>query len=402
METFTNTAGTAGEQDDNPPVLIGTITNPSATITFVDAGGNAIADAGPAERRRGDRSRARSRSRERRSSTPTSPFRPASARPTAVTATVSAGGNAYDTPDLVTDGFIRLSGGAIANNGSLTVQFTTTPNCTSGTYLVSSDPSTNASNPPSGTNQSVSTTGGSLTVAAGLADLSITKTDSPDPVATGGTLTYTIGVSNAGPNDASAVKVVDTLPAGTTFVSATGTNWTCTARHGTVTCNRTGGNLAPGAAPNITIVVTAPVGRRHAHQQRDRLVAERQHARATTRRRRPRRSASTRRRASRCTSVVTGRQRGHRHDLQLHDHVGPGRPVKVDCRGPPAAAPTALRSARAPRRGGTGSSRVHASRRSGDSSRRVDPSQGRCGREQSNTAIAARWTVANVNAAASP
>ena len=27
---------------------------------------------------------------------------------------------------------------------------------------------------------------------------------------------------------------------------------------GTVTCNRTGGNLAPGAAPNITIVVTAP------------------------------------------------------------------------------------------------------------------------------------------------
>ena len=71
------------------------------------------------------------------------------------------------------------------NNGSLTVQFTTTPNCVSGTYLVSSTPSTNATNPPSGTNQSVSTTGGSLTVAAGLADLSITKTDSPDPGRTG-------------------------------------------------------------------------------------------------------------------------------------------------------------------------------------------------------------------------
>ena len=28
MQTFTNTAGTAGEQNDNPPVLIGDITNP--------------------------------------------------------------------------------------------------------------------------------------------------------------------------------------------------------------------------------------------------------------------------------------------------------------------------------------------------------------------------------------
>ena len=97
-----------------------------------------------------------------------------------------------------------------------------------------------------------------MTIAAGLADLSLTKTDSPDPVTTGGTLTYTIAVNNAGPNDASAVKVEDTLPAGTTFVSATGTNWNCNHLSGTVTCNRTGGNLAPGAAPNITIVVTAP------------------------------------------------------------------------------------------------------------------------------------------------
>src|SRR5205823_926472 len=158
-----------------------------------------------------------------------------------------------------TDGFIRLGGGDIATNGTLTVTFNTTPNCVSGTYLVSSDPSTNATNPPSGTNQSVSTTGGSLTVAAGLADLSITKTDSPDPILPGGTLTYTIGVHNGGPDDASAVKVVDTLPAGTTFVSATGSNWSCTNSSGTVTCNRTGGNLAAGAdAPNITVTVTAP------------------------------------------------------------------------------------------------------------------------------------------------
>src|SRR5574338_156888 len=37
------------------------------------------------------------------------------------------------------------------------------------------------------------------------ADLSISKSDSPDPVAEGGTITYTIGVSNAGPDTATSL-----------------------------------------------------------------------------------------------------------------------------------------------------------------------------------------------------
>ncbi|WP_255890092.1 tandem-95 repeat protein, partial [Nocardioides astragali] len=259
MQTFTNTAGTAGAQSDNPPVLIGTTTNPSATITFVDGTGAPISnpvlenDESAIVRVRVTSASTATTIKYTDIAVPT-----CFSSPTAVTTTSSAGGTGgYAT--TVTDGFIRMAGGQIPNNGFLTVEFTTTPNCTSGTYLISSDPSTNASNPPSGTNQSVSTTGGSLTVAAGLADLSITKTDTPDPVNTNGTLTYTLGVSNAGPNDASAVKVVDTLPAGTSFVSATGTNWNCANASGTVTCNRTGGNLAPGAAPAITITVTAPI-----------------------------------------------------------------------------------------------------------------------------------------------
>src|SRR5688500_15676047 len=257
MQTFTNALGTTGEQNDNPPVLIGSTTAPSATITFVDAGGNPIVSP---VLQNGVSSTVRVRITQSGSgikytdvAVPT-----CFSSPTSVTATVSAGGNAYDTPVLVTDGFIRLSGGSISTNGTLTVAFNTTPNCISGTYLVSSDPSTNASNPPSGTNQSVSTTGGSLTIASGRADLSIAKTDSPDPVQVSSTLTYTINVSNAGPDPASAVKVVDTLPAGTTFVSSNGTDWNCVNVSGTVTCNRTGGNLPPGPAPAITIVVTAP------------------------------------------------------------------------------------------------------------------------------------------------
>ena len=43
---------------------------------------------------------------------------------------------------------------------------------------------------------------------------SVTKTDSPDPVAGGQALTYTLGVQNAGPSSATGVVLTDTLPGG--------------------------------------------------------------------------------------------------------------------------------------------------------------------------------------------
>jgi uncharacterized repeat protein (TIGR01451 family) len=51
------------------------------------------------------------------------------------------------------------------------------------------------------------------------ADLSVTKSDSPDPVLAGGTLTYTIVVSNAGPSAAETVTLSDTFPAQLTDVT---------------------------------------------------------------------------------------------------------------------------------------------------------------------------------------
>ena len=59
------------------------------------------------------------------------------------------------------------------------------------------------------------------------ADLSIAKTDSPDPVIAGTNLTYTLTVSNGGPSDALGVSVSDTLPAGTSFVSSSPSQGTC-------------------------------------------------------------------------------------------------------------------------------------------------------------------------------
>jgi len=53
-----------------------------------------------------------------------------------------------------------------------------------------------------------------------VADLAITKTESPNPAPAGTNITYTIGVSNAGPSDAKNTVVTDTLPAGVNFVGA--------------------------------------------------------------------------------------------------------------------------------------------------------------------------------------
>jgi uncharacterized repeat protein (TIGR01451 family) len=82
------------------------------------------------------------------------------------------------------------------------------------------------------------------------ADLSITKTDSPDPVATGQFLTYTVTVHNNGPSDASGVAVTDTLPALVTLVNTSG----CAEDSGGVpTC--TLGSIAAGGEKSYTIKV---------------------------------------------------------------------------------------------------------------------------------------------------
>jgi uncharacterized repeat protein (TIGR01451 family) len=86
-----------------------------------------------------------------------------------------------------------------------------------------------------------------------VADLSIAKSDAPDPVIVGETLTYTLTVANNGPDDATEVTVTDTLPAGVAFVSATAG---CVNSAGTVTC--TVGALTNGATATMTITVTAP------------------------------------------------------------------------------------------------------------------------------------------------
>ena len=83
-------------------------------------------------------------------------------------------------------------------------------------------------------------------------DLSITKTDRPDPVFVGGRLTYTLTVRNLGPDTATNVRVADALPAATDFVSVATSQGTCTGGR-VVRCSL--GTLANGGGAVITIVV---------------------------------------------------------------------------------------------------------------------------------------------------
>jgi len=63
----------------------------------------------------------------------------------------------------------------------------------------------------------------------GMADLGVTKTAAPDPVVAGTNLTYTIGVTNAGPSAAANVVVKDTIPAEVSVLTVTPSVGSCTA-----------------------------------------------------------------------------------------------------------------------------------------------------------------------------
>jgi len=89
------------------------------------------------------------------------------------------------------------------------------------------------------------------------ADLSITKSDSPDPVSVGAILTYTLQVANSGPDATTAVTVTDELPVGVTYGGASGAGWNCVHSAGKVTCTLPF-LVAVTRAPSILITVTAP------------------------------------------------------------------------------------------------------------------------------------------------
>jgi uncharacterized repeat protein (TIGR01451 family) len=148
-----------------------------------------------------------------------------------------------------TDGTVTCALGMIANGQSATVEIRVRPQ-SGGTITNMADVTSDAFDPVSSDNSA-----GATTTVEPAADLSLTKTDSPDPVLLGELLTYTLSIDNAGPSDATGVQVADNLPAGVTFESATASQGTCAESAGEVTCAL--GTLASGESATVAIGVRA-------------------------------------------------------------------------------------------------------------------------------------------------
>lgn len=92
------------------------------------------------------------------------------------------------------------------------------------------------------------------------ADLDADTLSGPATVNAGASLTYTITVGNGGPDPSTGtVTLIDTLPAGATAATGSGTNWSCNAPSGgTITCTSSMTVASGSSFPTLTFSMTAP------------------------------------------------------------------------------------------------------------------------------------------------
>ena len=84
------------------------------------------------------------------------------------------------------------------------------------------------------------------------ADVRVSTVDTPDPVTGGENVRYRSTVTNDGPGTATGVTLTDTVPVGTTIVSASSSRGACTISGRTATCPL--GAFASGASATVDVI----------------------------------------------------------------------------------------------------------------------------------------------------
>lgn len=182
--------------------------------------------------------------------------------PTDFTVTgITVGGGGFVAPSLpLASNEITFTNGALASGASATITITGTapdtgefPRSIENTAIVDPDNTIEEANE---NNNSVTIT---TQVNSDLPDLTIVKADTPDPVLVGGTLTYTLTVTNvSGGVAATNIEVKDTLPSELEFISTGvgGGGFTASQSGNVVTF--AGGSLADGESAILTITGRVP------------------------------------------------------------------------------------------------------------------------------------------------
>jgi uncharacterized repeat protein (TIGR01451 family)/CSLREA domain-containing protein len=151
-------------------------------------------------------------------------------------------------------GVLTCDLGDIANSGSVQVTIVATTDGTGSTATNTASATSGVTDPAPANNTAIVST---TTIDPRDADLVVSQDHSPAAAYSGGDVTYTVTVTNNGPDASSRIDLSDTLPTGSTLVGSiavapTGTS-ICTPGSNSFTCDLD--PLASGASADVTFTV---------------------------------------------------------------------------------------------------------------------------------------------------